>query len=86
MIERIEHKGKLIHECSLSGETRADLVAPAHPNGIQLSRMRFLLLNATLGFRGVDDSLSTTWQLRRDAYDGSKSSRRTDPNSAKRRM
>ena len=70
MIEAIEHCGKLIDECGLSGETRADWVAPAHGNGLPLSADRFLLLNSTLGFRGVDDNLSLTWQLRADRYDG----------------
>ena len=60
----------LIGECRLSGETRADRVAPAHPNGLQLSRDRFILFNATTGFRGVDDSLSTTYQIRAGDYDG----------------
>jgi hypothetical protein len=70
MLQRIEHLGQFIGECSLPGETTADIVAPAHPNGIQLSQDRFLILNATLGFRSVDDSLSTTWQLRKDNWDG----------------
>jgi hypothetical protein len=33
MIEPIERMGKLIHECSLPGETRADGVFPGHING-----------------------------------------------------
>jgi len=70
MIEAIEHCGKLIHECSLPGETRAEDVFPAHANGLQVSRDRFLLLYATRGHRGTDDDLSIIGQLRRDAYDG----------------
>ena len=71
MIERIEHLGKLIDDCTIQGERRADQVAPAHGNGIQLSRTRFLVLNSTLRFRGVDDNASIVWQLREDNYDGS---------------
>jgi hypothetical protein len=70
VIRTIEHLGKLIDDCTLPGESRADGVAPAHGNGIQLSRDRFLLLNSTLRFRGVDDNCSIVWQLRRDSYTG----------------
>ena len=70
MIERLEHMGNLIHESGLPGESRADNVTPAHPNGTQLSRDRFLLLNSTLGFRGVDDNLSGLYEIRDGAYDG----------------
>ena len=69
-IQSIEHCGKLIHECTLPGETRADEVFPAHPNGIQVSRDRFLIVYATRGFRGTDDDLSIVGQLRKGAYDG----------------
>ena len=44
MIERITQMGILIGECSLPGETKADDVFPAHPNGIQVSKDRWLLL------------------------------------------
>lgn len=60
----------LFGECPLPGETRADDVFPAHPNGIQLAKDRFLLLYATRGLRGTDDDLSIVGQIRRDAYDG----------------
>ena len=70
MIESIEHCGMLIDECPLPGETRADDVFPAHPNGIQVAQNRFLLLYATRGYRGTDDDLSIVAQLRKDAYDG----------------
>lgn len=70
MIERFEFRGQLVSECSIPGERRADNVAPAHPNGIQLSRDRFLLLISTLGFRGVDDALSVLYQVREGDYDG----------------
>ena len=70
MIEQIEHRGKLIHECGLPGETRADDVFPAHPNGIQVSARRFLLVYATRTYRGGDDDLSIVYQLRDGAYDG----------------
>lgn len=70
MISRFEFKGQLVSECSIPGERRADNVAPAHPNGIQLSRDRFLLLISTLGFRGVDDALSILYQVREGDYDG----------------
>jgi hypothetical protein len=70
MIQAIEHCGELFHECSLPGETRADDVFPAHPNGIQVSRDRFLIVYATRGYRGTDDDLSIVGQLRQGAYDG----------------
>jgi len=69
-VRSIEHLGKFIHECSLPGERRSDWVAPAHPNGAQLSRRRFLILISTLGFRGVDDNLSILYQIRDGGYDG----------------
>lgn len=70
MIEHVEHLGKLIDDCTIPGERRADQVAPAHGNGIQLSRDRFLVLNSTLRFRGCDDNTSIVWQLRKGGYDG----------------
>ena len=70
MIERIEHRGKLVYECSLPGETRSDDVYPGHPNGIQVSRDRFLLLFATRSYRGVDDALSIIYQVRDGGFDG----------------
>ena len=70
MIEHIEYRGKLIHECTLPGETRADDVFPAHPNAIQVSERRFLHVYATRTYRGGDDDLSIVYQLRDGAYDG----------------
>jgi hypothetical protein len=48
------------------GETRAEEIVPAHPNGIQLSRDRWLTLFATRGYRGLDDDRSVVYQVRRD--------------------
>lgn len=64
MIEKFESMGKLIHECPVPGQTRADTVFPAHPNGTQLGRDRWLLIYATRGFRGVDDDMQVVYQLR----------------------
>jgi len=69
-IESITYKGVLIRECSLPGERRGDDVVPAHPNGIQVSGDRWLLIYATRGFRGVDDDRSIVYQLRRGTPDG----------------
>ncbi len=66
----LQHLGKLVDDTDIDGERRCDGVAPAHGNGLQLSRDRFLLLVSTLAFRGVDDSLSITWQLRAGSYAG----------------
>src|SRR6185295_13552111 len=41
-------------------------VVPAHPNGLQVSRDRWLIVYGTRGFRGVDDDRSTVYQLRKD--------------------
>lgn len=70
MIERIDVKGKLVHDCSMAGETRADDVFPGHPNGIPLSQDRWFILYATRGWRKVDDDRSVIYQIRRDAPDG----------------
>ena len=70
MIESIVPRGCLIFECQQPGETRADNVFPAHPNGIPVSRNRWLLLYATRGWRCVDDDLSIVYQLREDSPDG----------------
>src|SRR5262249_55600528 len=51
-IERIEHLGMLISECSVPGERRQEDVVPAHPNAIRVSKDRWLLVYATRGFRG----------------------------------
>lgn len=70
MIAAIEHKGILIHNLALPGHSREDDVFPAHPNGIQVSRTKFMLLFATRGWRGVDDDLSPCYQIRDGDYDG----------------
>lgn len=70
LIESLEPRGVLIKECTLPGETRKDDVVPAHPNGIQVSRDRWLLLYATKSWRGVDDDRSIVYQLRKKAPDG----------------
>ena len=70
MIERIEHRGSLVHECSQPGDTRADDVYPGHPNGIQVSARRFVLLFATRGYRGGDDARSIIYQVRDGGFDG----------------
>jgi len=66
----ISSENMLIRDCSIPGETRADDAFPAHPNGLQLSRNRFLLIYATRGWRGVDDDLSIIYQIRNDSYTG----------------
>ena len=70
MTPRIEHRGKLIHECTLPGHTRADGLYPGHINAAQLSASRFLLIYTTRGWRGTDDNCSVIYQLREGAYDG----------------
>lgn len=70
MTRRIEVKGKLIHECTIPGETRANDVFPGHPNGTPLSNDRWLVIYATRGWRKVDDDRSIVYQLRKDAPDG----------------
>jgi hypothetical protein len=69
-IVSIEPAVRFISDCPLPGETRADDVVPAHPNGLQVARDRWLLLYGTRGFRGVDDDRSSVYQLRKDAPDG----------------
>lgn len=70
-LESIEHRGRLIAECSLAGERRSDDIVPAHPNGIQASKNRWLLVYASRGFRGVDDDRSLIYQLRHGSPEGS---------------
>src|SRR6185295_4084525 len=62
----IEPLGPVLTDCTLPGERRADDVVPAHPNGLQVSRDRWLIVYGTRGFRGVDDDRSTVYQLRKD--------------------
>jgi hypothetical protein len=69
-IESIEPLGPFVTECPLPGERRSDDVFPAHPNGLQVSRDRWLILYGTRGFRGVDDDRSTVYQLRKGGPDG----------------
>ena len=66
----IKHRGILVSACSIEGERREDDVFPAHPNGIRLSRTRFLLLYATRGFRGTDEDRSIIYQVRADSFEG----------------
>ncbi len=70
MIESIEVKGKLLHECAMEGERRSDDVYPAHANGCQLSANRWMLIYATRGWRNTDDDRSIIYQLRADRPDG----------------
>jgi len=70
VIESIEVRGKLVHDCSIEGERRADDVFPGHPNGLPLARDRWLVLYATRGWRKVDDDRSIIYQVRKDAPDG----------------
>ena len=67
---KLQAEGVLVSECTLPGESLADGVFAAHPNGIQVSRDRWLLLYATRGMRIGDDDRSCVYQLRRDAPDG----------------
>lgn len=69
-IEKLEPRGRFIHECSLPGETKADGVSPRHANALQLSADRWLVVYSTHGYRGVDDERSIIYQIRRDAPDG----------------
>ena len=66
----LRHEGLLVSECTLPGETHDDDVYAAHPNGIQVSRDRWLILYATRGMDGWDSDRSVVYQLRRDAPDG----------------
>lgn len=66
----IKPVGKLIHDCSLPGQGRAHGAFPAHPNGLRLSRDRFLVLYATRGWRGVDEDRSIIYQVRSGDYNG----------------
>jgi hypothetical protein len=70
MLESIELKGKLLHECGIEGERRSDDVYPAHGNGCQLSADRWMLIYATRGWRNVDDDRSIIYQVRADGPDG----------------
>ncbi len=70
MTPRIEHRGKLIHECALPGHTRACGLYPGHINAAQLGASRFLLIYTTRGWRGTDDNASVIYQLRDGACDG----------------
>jgi hypothetical protein len=67
---RIEHSGMFLSECSIAGETRSDGVFPAHPNGLRLSKDRFLIIYATRGLRGVDEDRSIIYQVRAGGFAG----------------
>lgn len=69
-IASLTHKGVLIRDCTLAGETRRDDTTPAHPNGIPVSRDKWLIVYATRKFRGTDDDTSIIYQLRKGAPDG----------------
>ncbi len=66
----IQPNGVFLQECGLEGERRSDDVFPAHPNGAQLSRDRFLILYATRGWRGIDEDRSIVYQVRAGSYLG----------------
>jgi len=66
----IEPLGPFLMDCTLPGERRVDDVFPAHPNGLQLSPDRWLILYGTRGFRGVDDDRSTNYQIRKGGPNG----------------
>ncbi len=70
MIAALHFKGKLLHECTLAGDTRADGLFPGHINAAQASRDRFLVLYSTRNWRGSDDNCSIICQIRDGAYDG----------------
>lgn len=69
-LQWIEHRGKFLHECTLPGEGRDVGFHPAHPNGLQLSKDRFLLLYSTRAYAGNDDERSGVYQVRKGSYDG----------------
>lgn len=69
-IEGIEPRGPLVLESTMAGHRLADNVVPAHPNGWQLSKTRWMIFYSTRGFRGIDDDWSMIYQLRKDAPDG----------------
>lgn len=66
----IESKGMLIPACTLSGETRADDVAPGNGACARASRNRWIIVYQTRSWRGVDDERSIVYQVRKDAPDG----------------
>ena len=69
-IVNIQHNGVLVGECRQERERRVNQTVPAHPNGIPVSRKRWLLVYATRRFRGNDDDCSIVYQLRADHPDG----------------
>lgn len=69
-IAKLEHRGRLIEDCTLPGERKADNVSPRHANALQLSVDRWLIVYSTHGYRGVDDERSIVYQIRRDAANG----------------
>lgn len=69
-IEKIEHLGVYLGDCTLPGDTKVDGVVPRHATCIQVARDRWMVLYSTHGYRGVDDERSIVYQIRRDAPDG----------------
>ena len=69
MIE-LTHRGKLLHECHVPGESRVNERYPGHINGMQIGENRFMLLYSTRGWRGSDDNMSVIFQIRDGGYDG----------------
>ena len=69
-IVQLQHHGVLIDECLHEGEGRIDDTVPAHPNGIQASADKWLLVYATRRWRGNDDDCSIFYQLRDQKPDG----------------
>ncbi len=67
---QITATGKLIHDSPLPQESRDHWIAPHHPNGLQLSPDRFLLLVGTVGFAGKDDARGIGYELRAESYVG----------------
>jgi len=70
MLETIRHRGLLIGDTTVPGETKADDVFPGQGNAIQVSATRWLIAYATRGFRFIDNDLSILFQLRADSPDG----------------
>ena len=61
MIERIRQMGVLIGDFTSPGQTKVDDVYPGHPNGVQVSRDRWLLVSNTRGYRFDDDERSIVY-------------------------
>jgi len=70
MFAAIHHKGLLIGDSTVPGESKGDDVFPGQSNAIQVSKNRWLLAYATRGFKFIDNDLSILFQLRADRPDG----------------